>query len=169
MVTVDNDSATCSGESSSSSSSVIAVPDPAIHGKYAAGGYRYVLTSYSRDLSTGIDDPEAAAAAVRAARFLERSTFGPTRSEINSLALSVQTLASTSGVDNGDEAFVAWVEDQMDEAKTPPTPHQAWLRRNLNPRSEYSYYLTGPGPAKACMESSRWCVHTAYSICYVCD
>jgi hypothetical protein len=110
----------------------VTVPDPASHKRY--GGFRYALRAYSRAAPFDFDRVEAA-------RFLERATFGVKRDDVDALTA-------------GGNDFAGWIEAQMDEAIM--TPHQVWWRRRTNPRSEYSFYMAGPGPRTACDVKSRW-------------
>ena len=102
---------------------------------------RYYLTSYHRP-SVSSD--------VLAARFLERTTFGPKLEEIQSLSASISTLGTD---DDGREALAAYTHNQMYE--TPISSHRAYYRRHLVPRttSTYMYALAGPHP---CDQNSRW-------------
>lgn len=94
----------------------------------------YYLTSYHRP-SVSSD--------VLAARFLERTTFGPKLEEIQSLSASISTLGTD---DDGREALAAYAHNQMYE--TPISSHRAYYRRHLVPRttSTYMYALAGPHP-----------------------
>jgi hypothetical protein len=67
-----------------------------------AGGYQYVLTSFTHSLSND----------QKKARFLERTTFGPTKDEIIAY----------------DEDAANWVKDQIDPAVKPITSHRAFWR-----------------------------------------
>ena len=101
----------------------------------------YYLTSYHRP-SVSSD--------VLAARFLERTTFGPKLEEIQSLSASISTLGAD---DDGREALAAYTHNQIYD--TPISSHRAYYRRHLVPRttSSYPYALAGPHP---CDQNSRW-------------
>jgi hypothetical protein len=70
------------------------------------GGYRYFLTSSTHVLSND---------ALKKARFLEKTTFGPTKADISAF--------------NGDAAN--WVKDQVNSAVTPLTSHRAFWRSRV--------------------------------------
>ena len=101
----------------------------------------YYLTSYHRP-SVSSD--------VLAARFLERTTFGPKVEEIQSLSASISTLGTD---DDGREALAAYTHNQIYD--TPISSHRAYYRRHLVPRttSSFPYALAGPHP---CDQNSRW-------------
>jgi hypothetical protein len=53
-------------------------------------------------------------AKVRAAQFLSRATFGPTKAELESLAARIQEVGARA-------AFEEWIDAQFDEAGASPT------------------------------------------------
>lgn len=93
-------------------------------------GEEYILESFEHVLS----------AEATAARFLEQSTFGSTRSDIDSLVAA-------------DNNFTAWLSTQMYDI--PPSTFRDFYRRRTNPKYENSFVFgaVGSGP---CEKFSRW-------------
>jgi hypothetical protein len=93
----------------------------------------YYLTKYNHSTSERAE----------LARFLQRSTFGPTTAEINGWD-------SSSGLVN---SMANWLLDQIENQGT--SSHREYYRKRLNPRSieTYKYGISGPAP---CEENSRW-------------
>lgn len=93
----------------------------------------YYLTVYDHAVS-----PRA-----EVARFLERTTFGPTTGEINAWDYGV---SKPLGMAN-------WVTDQIDNKGI--SSHRVHFRERANPRSieTYKYGISGPS---ACEQNSRW-------------
>ena len=91
----------------------------------------YFITKYRNEISDK----------ARVARFLERSTFGPTLSEIN--AFDETSL---------EQSMAEYVRDQI---ATPVGSHREFYRQRLNPRrlETEKHGVTGPRP---CDPFSRW-------------
>ena len=100
-------------------------------------GYTYHLTRYEDPYpSSALGDRGVAA------RFLERSTFGPTPDDVANWDYT--NLA-------GGRSFVDWITDQMSPSKVDVSSHREFYRRRTNPRSTeaYRYGLPGPGACEA--------------------
>ena len=110
------------------------------------GTQEYILESFERSLSS-----EATAA-----RFLEQSTFGSTRSDIDALV--------ASGND-----FESWLSNQM--YSIPASTMREFYRKRVNPKYENSYVFgaVGSGP---CEKYSRWRTYAVspltYCLCPIC-
>lgn len=76
-----------------------------------------------------------------ASRFLAQTTYGPRMDEIEAFA-------------KGGNNYKGWIEDQMNEKKTPPSLHREYFRRRANQR-----IITPNGPTRPrrpCEHASRW-------------
>lgn len=80
----------------------------------------------------------------QAARFLERTTFGPKWDEIKNLGNQLES--------DGNKALAEWVKNQV---SLPPTSHRAFFRKHLNPRAVESYIYGVPGP-RACEKNAKF-------------
>lgn len=103
--------------------------------------YVYYLTSYESSLS----DRD------RIARFLERTTYGPTRSDLDNFQ---QRLDNTEGK-SLPLAQAQWVQEQMNAEDVGISSHREYWRKRLNPRAIESYYMGEVGP-EPCEVNSRW-------------
>ena len=121
--------------------------------------YTYFLSS--RDLTGRYGSLSPAAWSDRAAsRFLEQSTFGPSRSAIANLSLQVQhaeamapsSTSSSAGLPPpAPAAYMQWILDQMAAV---PTLHRAYFRKRVNSRLEHKSEV---GRLRgACERGSRW-------------
>jgi uncharacterized protein (DUF1800 family) len=63
-----------------------------------------------------IQELESIEARIRAAQFLTRATFGPTKAGITELATEIENFGAST-------AFENWINDQFDESVTPKTQH----------------------------------------------
>ena len=127
-------------------------------GGAGADGGGYYLTSYHRPLGGNASESgRNGAAEIHAARFLERTTFGPTRDEVSALSSALTALSGGTGVAANDDAvregLAAYTHNQI--YSTPTSSHREYYRRHLVPRttSTYPYALAGPHP---CSPRSRW-------------
>ena len=75
------------------------------------------------------------------ARFLERTTFGTRKSDLDGWA------------SNDTAAYANYVQDQISNIGT--SSHREFYRKRLTPRSTETYIYGIPGP-KACEANSRW-------------
>lgn len=75
-----------------------------------------------------------------AARFLEQSTFGTTKSDLEALLAT-------------DNNFTKWIHDQM--YNIPMSSHREFYRRHTNPKFEYPFEVGAVGPTP-CEKYSRW-------------
>eukprot|EP00586_Coscinodiscus_wailesii_P000799 CAMPEP_0172487324 /NCGR_PEP_ID=MMETSP1066-20121228/16359_1 /TAXON_ID=671091 /ORGANISM="Coscinodiscus wailesii, Strain CCMP2513" /LENGTH=2416 /DNA_ID=CAMNT_0013253867 /DNA_START=62 /DNA_END=7312 /DNA_ORIENTATION=+ len=93
----------------------------------------YHLTCYQHSLSK--EDTVA--------RFLEKTSFGPTKRHIDTWDYSKDDL---------NPSFAKFVQDELNKT---PTYHREYFRKRLNPRSieSYKYGMSGP---QACKKNSRW-------------
>ena len=138
---------------------VSGLPNVGVDGGGAgADGGGYYLTSYHRPLGgSGSEGGHNGAADIHAARFLEKTTFGPTRDEVSALSSALTTLSGGTSVAANDnavrEAMAAYAHNQIYSVQ--PTSHREYYRRHLVPRttSTYPYALAGPHP---CAPQSRW-------------
>ncbi|CAB9517124.1 Protein of unknown function (DUF1800) [Seminavis robusta] len=87
-----------------------------------------------------------------ASRFLAQTTFGPKLEEIEALAApssqASRFLYATTA------KYKEWIQNQMDETKTPPTLHREYFRRRANQRMYTANEVTTP--RHACETLSRW-------------
>jgi hypothetical protein len=105
--------------------------------KLEEGNVGYYLTYYSEEdgMSSSLS---------RAARFLQRVTWGPRLSEIEELGKQIETM--------GDLALAMYLKEQLE---LPPTSHREYFRKRLNPRAVESYQYAIVGP-KACEMNARF-------------
>ena len=96
----------------------------------AERGEEYVLETFERPALSNENE---------ASRFLEQSTFGPTRDGINALV--------ASGLN-----YEAWVDEQM---SMPVSSFREYYRKRANPKYEFPWFhgAVGAGP---CDLNSRW-------------
>lgn len=115
----------------------------------------YFLTYYSRSLTVREE----------LSRFLQRTTFGPTPSELDALEVAYASLQA-EGLSN-EEAMeqlqIEWISSQMDPTTFSNTDWndgkfsslRAYWRKRLNPRMAETYRIGESGPAP-CEVGSRW-------------
>lgn len=104
---------------------------PALTGENA--GY-YITRYYSEPLPSR----------TLAARFLDRTTWGPTYEEIIDFESRIET--------NGTRAYAEWVKAQVEMEAT---SHRAYFRTRLNARTVVSYQYGIPGP-RACDVNAKY-------------
>jgi len=102
-----------------------------------AATYRYALTSY--EYSPSRRD--------QISRALGRLTFGVTPTDLN--------LHDKAEWDSDNEAYLAaFIQDQMDEKKTPMISHREYFRKRTNPKLTHA--TRGGRPDHPCDAHSRW-------------
>ena len=79
-----------------------------------------------------------------AARFLDRTTWGPTYGEIVDFESQIEA--------NGTRAYAEWVKAQVEMEAT---SHRAYFRKRLNARTAVSYQYGVPGP-RACEKNAKF-------------
>lgn len=123
----------------------------------------YYLTYYERSLSVRNE----------LSRFLQRTTFGPTSSELDSLEMSYVDLGgagpeTTSHVTTMERLQVEWVQGQQDPSTFSTGKFSSlreYYRKRLNPRTPEVYRVGEAGP-HPCEKHSHWrkFAFTAYDV-----
>ena len=95
-------------------------------------------------------------------RFLQKNTFGPTKSELDALEAKFLELRSAGPAVSYADAMAKvqrdWVVAQMDPTTFTSgefSSLRAYWRRRLNPRAEETYRIGESGP-HPCEQHSRW-------------
>lgn len=123
----------------------------------------YYLTYYERSLSVRNE----------LSRFLQRTTFGPTSAELDSLEMAYVDLGgagpdSTSHVTTMERLQAEWVQGQQDPSTFSTGKFSSlreYYRKRLNPRSPEVYRVGESGP-HPCEKHSHWrkFAFTAYDV-----
>lgn len=121
----------------------------------------YYLTYYERSLSVRNE----------ISRFLQRTTFGPTSKELNSLEVAYDSILSSNGGDHVaamERLQTEWVQSQQDPTTFSTGKFSSlreYYRKRLNPRTPEVYRIGESGPAP-CEQHSRWrkFAFTAYDV-----
>ena len=108
-----------------------------------AGTSKYQIARYELSYST----------ANFASRFLSTATVGPRIDEIFDLVTALE--ATDGSVGAYLQVLAAYIADQMDEDKTPPTLHRAYWRERLASRQYQMTKAALIGP-DACSAGSHW-------------
>lgn len=85
------------------------------------------------------------------ARYLMQTTFGPTRSTVNTFASALATVGHFDQEDGG-STYKSWLAEQM---ALPPTLHREYWRKRTNPRPVPGSTTLG-ATGSPCAEGSRW-------------
>ena len=128
----------------------------------------YYLTYYERSLTVRNE----------LSRFLQRTTFGPTSSELDSLELAYVALGGSGGGPDEDSTIThtnvmeqlqtEWIQSQQDPTTFSTGQFSSlreYYRKRLNPRSPEVYRIGESGP-HPCERFSRWrkFAFTAYDV-----
>lgn len=112
----------------------------------------YFLTYYQRTMTVRNE----------LSRFLQQNTFGPTKSELDTLEAKFTELRSAGSNVTYAAAMAKvqrdWIVDQMDPTTFTSgefSSLRAYWRRRLNPRAEETYRIGESGP-HPCEKHSRW-------------
>ena len=121
-----------------------------IDGSFSEFNAPYYMTYYERSLTVRNE----------LSRFLQKTTFGPTRDELDALELAYSDIMTENMTHS--EAMTQlqteWTANQMDPSTFSTgkfTSLREYYRKRLNPRTAETYRIGESGPA-ACEKNSRW-------------